>query len=195
MDIKITLGIISSLVSAISFVPYLSAILKRETRPHFFTWLVWSILLTIILAIQIKGNAGPGSWGIAVITITTIIITIYSWFFGERTGSAFDWFTFILSLSAIPVWLLVQDPSAAACVAAFIDLVAFWPTISKSWRDPYSENLVYYIGWLIKYPTAYFALTNVTLANAVYPVLWSFVGVIYVLFLIYRREHLKRFVK
>lgn len=188
MDIKVIFGIVSSIVSFVSFIPYLLAILNKKTRPHFFTWLVWSVLLSIISIIQLKGNAGPGLWGIAVTTFTTILVTIYALFYGEKTGSLFNWATFLLSLFAIPVWLLVKDPTIAACLASVIDLVAFWPTISKSWRDPYSENLLYYFGWLVKYPTAYFALATINLANAIYPVLWTFIGIAFVIFLIYRRR-------
>ncbi|MES2223959.1 MAG: hypothetical protein V4469_03440 [Patescibacteria group bacterium] len=188
MDIKVVFGIVSSVVAGVSFIPYLVSILKGEVRPHFFTWIVWSILLIIITLIQFQGNAGPGFWGMAVTTITTIFIAVYSWFFGERSGSFFDWVCFLFSLIAIPVWLFVEDPTVAACLASVIDLVAFWPTVSKSWRDPYSENLIYYIAWLVKYPAAYFALTTLNVANAIYPVLWTFVGVAFVGFLIYRRR-------
>lgn len=192
METKVVFGIISSIVSALSFIPYLIAIIKGKARPHFFTWFVWSILLSIILVIQIQGNAGPGFWGMAVTTVTTIIMTIYSWFYGEKTGSMFDWTTFILSLLAIPFWLLTKDPTTAACLASVIDLIAFWPTISKSYKDPHSENLLYYIAWLVKYPAAYFALQTVNLANAIYPILWTVVGFFYVLFLIKRRKDVDR---
>jgi hypothetical protein len=188
METKVFFGIVSGIVAAASFIPYLLAILRKEARPHFFTWAVWSILLVIISIIQWEGNAGPGLWGMAITAVTTIFIAVYSWFFGEKTGSLFDWVTFLLSLAAIPVWLLVKDPTAAACLASVIDLVAFWPTISKSWRDPYSENLIYYVAWLIKYPAAYFALATVNIANAIYPILWTFVGALFVGFLLYRRS-------
>jgi hypothetical protein len=188
MTFKVLMGSISAIVSFVSFIPYLRTAIQGKTKPHFFTWLVWSILLTIIFIIQVKDGAGAGSWGTGVIALTTICIGMYSWFYGVRTGSKLDWFALIFSLTTIPLWLFTEDPTFSACLATFIDVVAFYPTVSKTWNDPQSEDLSYYVAWLIKYPTAFLAIEKMSTANAVYPVTWTVIGVAFVLFIIYRRK-------
>lgn len=189
MYVKEVFGAISAFVSFASFIPYAHTMLRGHTRPHLFTWLVWSILTTIIFIIQYQGGAGPAAWGSGVIALTSACIMLYSIFRGEREGSLFDWATFLISLLCIPLWLLTNDPTLAAIFVTAIDVLAFWPTVSKSWRHPRSENLLYYIAWLVKYPAAFLAIESMSLANAIYPVTWSIIGIGFVILLVARREY------
>lgn len=54
IDIKIILAIISTVVAiALAFVPYLRDIFRRKTKPHTYTWLIWTIT---------QGTAVAGLW-------------------------------------------------------------------------------------------------------------------------------------
>ena len=186
MDYRVLLGFVSAFVSLVSLFPYARSMIRGKTRPHLFTWLVWAILTTLIFLIQLNGNAGPGAWGSGVIATTSLFIFVFSCFKGEKTGSYLDWFSLVTALLAIPLWLVTPDPTASAIFVTVIDVIAFWPTVSKSWRDPHSENFAYYVCWLIKYPSACFALATFSVANAVYPVTWSFIGIFFTLMLFVR---------
>lgn len=191
MDIKVLFGAISAIVSFVSLIPYVLTMVRGHTRPHLFTWIVWTILTSIIFIIQWHGGAGPAAWSSGVIAFTSMCIMSYAIFAGEKKGSFFDWATFLISLACIPLWLLTKDPTFAAVFVTSIDVLAFWPTVSKSWREPHSENLLYYFAWLVKYPTAVFAVEVTSAANLVYPVTWSLVGLLFVTLLITRRKALQ----
>jgi hypothetical protein len=181
------LGGIAFVGAIIGTVPYIVSILKKKTRPHMFTWLVWAILTIMICVIQITEGAGPAVWHMLITALTTTIIAILSFFLGEKQGSRLDWLAFISSLAAIPLWIVTKDPTASAVLLTVIDVVAFWPTVSKTWKHPHGENLFYYCVWLLRYPLATAAIANWNLANAVYPATWSVIGVFFVGMILYRR--------
>jgi len=191
MDEKTVFGLISAIVSFGSFLPYIHSVWRGKTRPHLFTWLVWTVLTTMIFIIQLIEKAGAGAWGTGVIAMTCLVILFFSLFKGEKTGTRTDWAAFVASLLGIPLWLFTKDPTLAAIFVTAIDVLAFWPTVNKTWRTPHSENLLYYFCWLIKYPTGFLAIESMSVANAVYPLTWSIIGMIYVPFLLYRRRTLQ----
>ncbi|MBI3419761.1 MAG: hypothetical protein HY053_06485, partial [Proteobacteria bacterium] len=173
MEWKSILGAVAFLGAVVGFVPYVYSIYKNKTKPHLFTWLVWAILTSMIFGIQFTQGAGPGAWHMGITALTSIAIMGLSFFYGEKKGSKLDWAAFLLSLAAIPLWLVAKDPASAAVLLTLIDVMAFWPTISKTWRKPYQENLFYYGIWLVRYPLATLAVQNMNVANLVYPATWS----------------------
>jgi hypothetical protein len=184
---KVLWGSLSAIATVIGFIPYVHSILQRKTTPHFFTWLVWGALTGIIFAIQVAGHAGPGSWGIGVTALTCIVIMVLSFFWGEKSGTRFDWIALIASIATIPLWLATSDPTYSAILVTFIDVAAFYPTVSKTYRNPWSEHMFYYWIWLVKYPTSIVALTVFTVANAIYPITWTIIGIAFLAMTFYRR--------
>lgn len=57
------LGAIAFLISIVGTVVYIRSILKGDTKPHLYTWIVFSILTCIAFFAQISDNAGPGARG------------------------------------------------------------------------------------------------------------------------------------
>jgi len=61
-------GIIGSAVSLLAAIPYGYAIYRRTTRPHLFSWLIWSVVTAIAAAGQFVAGAGPSAWCTAAIS-------------------------------------------------------------------------------------------------------------------------------
>jgi hypothetical protein len=184
---KAALGLTAAVLAGLSFIPYIHSILKGKAAPHFFTWLLWAILSCVIYAIQLSENAGPGAWSMGVTALGAIVIAVLSFFRGEKTGTKMDWACLISCLFCIPLWLITKDPTASAVLLTVIDVVAFWPTVSKTWKKPHKESLVYYSVWMIRYPMATFAITEMSLANVVCPAAWAVISFFFVGMIVYRR--------
>ena len=56
------LGIIAIIISAASDLFYIVSVLRGDSKPHVFTWIIWSIVASIVFIAQISHNAGPGAW-------------------------------------------------------------------------------------------------------------------------------------
>lgn len=144
MDTKITIAIIASLLALIGNIPYLNDIIKKRVQPHPYTWFVWSIVSCIIFFGQLAKGAGIGALPTAASEIFTIIIFFSSLRYGFRNIRKIDTFFLIIALSGIIPWILTKDPTLSVIIAVSVDLVAFLPTIRKTWRHPKTETPVLY---------------------------------------------------
>jgi hypothetical protein len=63
MTLKDMFGVLSLIISVVSYVPYARSIFVANTKPHAFTWLVWGTVMAITFFAQLSDKAGAGSWG------------------------------------------------------------------------------------------------------------------------------------
>nr|WP_175801088.1 hypothetical protein [Burkholderia anthina] len=168
-DAASVLGVIGSAVSLLAAIPYALAIYRRTVRPHLFTWLVWSVVTAIAAAGQFVAGAGPSAWCTAAIAVTCFLTFVASIFRGERSWTRIDWLFLCAALSAIPLWMLTDDPTISICLVTLIELAGLGPTVRKTLRDPWSESLAYFALCVLKYALALLALSRWNVAVAFYP--------------------------
>ena len=77
-------GIGSLIVSTISYVIYITDIVKGKTKPHSFSWLVWSVLGLTAYLIQVTEGAGAGAWVNGYSAIACAAIFLLALKFGEK---------------------------------------------------------------------------------------------------------------
>jgi hypothetical protein len=162
-------GGMGSAVSLLSVIPYGLAIWRGTTRPHLFTWLIWSVVTIIAAAGQFVAGAGPSAWCTAAVAFTCFLTFVASIFRGEKGWTKSDWFFLAAAFSAIPIWLLADDPTMSICLLTVIELAGLAPTVRKTLHDPWSENLPYFALCVLKYSLALLALTKWSVAVAIYP--------------------------
>lgn len=170
MDVKDIIGLTAAVINLAGYVPYFMGIHKGRVHPHVFSWFVWGLLTSIAVAAQIAGGAGPGMWVTAVSAVACLIIAGFALRYGEKHITRSDWVAFIAALSAIPLWIVTKDPLWSVILITLIDAVAFWPTFRKSWSKPWDEAVATYIISSLKFVIGFFALTNVSLVTALYPI-------------------------
>lgn len=162
------LGAIAFVISLWGTFVYILSILKGDTKPHLYTWLVFSILTCIAFIAQLSDNAGPGAWMVGVTALSCIATALLSIKFGEKTRTKSDKIALIASLSAIIPWLMTKDPLLSVIMVSLIDVIAMFPTIRKSWNKPYQENLPSYWIFNLKSIIALFALTNFSIVTSLF---------------------------
>jgi hypothetical protein len=162
-------GIISVVVALVAYPPYLKSVLQKRTKPHVFSWVIWTLLTWIAFAIQVFSGAGPGAWATGFTAFCTTIIAIVSLRHGEKNITRSDWATFIASLLTIPLWIAAKDPTASAILVTVIDCFGFYPTFRKSWHKPHEEFVTTHFLSLIKHALSIFALTTISIPTAFYP--------------------------
>ncbi len=140
MEVKLILGIVSSLLIIPQAVPYIRDILRRKTEPHIYSWFIWGTLQMIAALSQLKGGAGYGSWALIAGGIFCYTVCILSFRFGTKNITLFDRFCFVASLLSIGVYLFLENPLWAILFVTCIDLLAFLPTFRKGYQEPYTET-------------------------------------------------------
>lgn len=76
LTFPVVIGAAAFLIRGIAGGIYIGSILKGQTKPHLYTWLVFTILTAIAFLAQIKDGAGPGSWMLGITTISCFINTL-----------------------------------------------------------------------------------------------------------------------
>lgn len=141
MDIKVVLGIIAALFALASAFLYIRDIFRGNTKPHVYTWLMWFIVTVIAFAGQVYAGGGPGSWATGVTAFYTFFVVLLTFKYGTKDITLFDTFCLALSFSALLPWLLVHSALWSVILATATDVIAFLPTIRKTWHAPKSESL------------------------------------------------------
>ncbi len=188
MPHKEILGAIAVVLFVISYISYFRGIFLSQVRPHFFTWLIWVISVTIILAAQITEGAGPGAWTTALSAVFCGMVAVYAWRHGEKNFTRGDWISLAIALAAVPVWYATRQAAYAAVISTGIDAIAYYPTFRKSYRKPGEENLLCYGVDSIRHGVSFLALNSVTLATACYPIVIGMTNLVFVAFALWRRR-------
>jgi len=171
MDIKIILGTIAAVLALFSSYLYIRDIFRGNTKPHTYTWLIWAIVTVVAFLGQWVSGGGPGSWATgvaALVTIGTLILSL-SGKYGTKDVTNFDKICLVLAILSILPWLLTKSVLWSVILATLIDLIAFFPTMRKTWNAPYSESLGSMYVDAVKHSLSIFSMGSYSLVNIIYP--------------------------
>jgi len=71
MDIKILFAVIATVLGILAFLPYFRDMFKLRTKPHTYTWLIWTLTQgTAVVAIWVGG----GGWGALSLTVGLLLV-------------------------------------------------------------------------------------------------------------------------
>lgn len=142
--IKEILVVIASLLALVGNIPYLIDVVKEKVKPHPYTWFVWSIVSCVVFFGQVAKGAGIGAIPTAVSEIFTLIIFLFSLKYGFKNPPKIDrYFLYAAILGLIP-WIITKDPTLSVVTVVSIDLIAFIPTLRKTYCHPKSEDSLLY---------------------------------------------------
>lgn len=142
---KETLGILSLIVGVFMYSRYVWAILKKQIRPHVFSWLIWAICAGVIFAAQVVENGGSGAWLMGLTSASCFLITILSLRLGANYITKSDWVALLAALCAICVWIVTKNPLSAVIIITLIDASAYFPTLRKAYSKPWEEMCLFYL--------------------------------------------------
>jgi len=191
-DAKILFSIIAAIIGIFAFFPYIRDVVKKKTKPHLYTWLIWSITQTIAVVGIITGGGGWGVSSLLVGTLFVVAVFLMSIKYGTKDITRSDTVSLVLALLAIVVWLQLKQPVIAVLLAASIDLVGYIPSFRKSFKDPFSETISF---WLLCSLSNFFAISALgeyNLLTMTYQVAITFANVLFVIFLMYIRHSTKK---
>lgn len=137
-------------IVAIGFVivvyyPYFRDIFLGTTKPHLYTWLIWSLTMGIAAAGALKGGAEQGAWPLIMGTVAMSCITLLALKYGTKNITRSDTIALVAAIGAVLVWWQLEDVYLAVLVATLIDVVGYYPTFRKSYLEPESETISFWM--------------------------------------------------
>lgn len=166
---KEIIGIITVALSIIGHTPYIIDTYKKKTRPHVFTWLIVTIVVTIAFLGQLTSGAGAGAWSTGVTGIIVIIIAVLAVRNRNTEITQSDKIFFILALLAIIPWYVTKNPTLSVIMVTIVDACAFIPTLRKTLKDPESETFATYSLNILRHILSIFAISTYNLTTVLYP--------------------------
>ena len=160
MQLVYIAAILSTILAVYSTIPYIQAILKKKTKPHQLSWLVFVIMNSIVFFSQYFEGARESVFISFTFVIGSLIIFLLSLKYGVRESSKWDKFLFSFALFTIVIWFLTKSNEAAIWLTVLIDVAATAMIILKVKSDPNSEDPY---PWIIA--TAAYVFTCLTLVG------------------------------
>jgi hypothetical protein len=188
MDIKTILALVAIILAIVGYVPYFRDIIRKRTKPHAFSWLVWAVLNAIAFFAQMNDGGGVGAWAVGFTSVATFVIFLFALTMGEKNIKRFDWMSLGGAGIALGLWVVTSEPLLSVILVTVIDIFGFLPTIRKSYHRPFEETLSTYVISTIKYSLATVALENYSLITMLFPATLVVVHVLFVALLLYRRR-------
>jgi hypothetical protein len=120
------------------------------------------------------------------------VIFVLSLKYGEKHITRGDTIALVSCLILIVFWLWVKNDILALILICLIDTAAFFPTWRKSFLKPREENISMYSLSSLKSFLSLFSLKNFIMVNWLYPVFLTIINLGFTLYLIWRREIIKK---
>ncbi len=137
---QVVCAALSSFIAVVCFVPYIRDIVRGTTKPHAYTWFIWSVL---------QGVAAVSMWsegaGIAVAagTIGTVLcagIFILSLKYGTTNIKPIDSICLAGALLSLASYFFMHNPLLSIVSIVITDVIAVAPTFRKTYEEPHTET-------------------------------------------------------
>ena len=184
------LGVIAVCLGLTAYLIYINSTLKSKTKPHAFSWLLWTLTTAVVFTAQVLKGGGAGSWSTGFTCIVCFIIGIISLFKYDKAYSLSDILFISVALLALVPWFFTKDPTTSVVLIASIDVLGYGPTLRKSYYYPDEEKAISFGLNAVKHFVSFFALQNYVLATWIYPASQIFMNSLVVVLILARRKSL-----
>ncbi len=191
LNIKIFFSVVAIILNFISYIPYIRDIIKGKTIPHAYTWLIFGLVNIFVFGLQISKGAGVGAFFTLAVAVMVFFIFILSLYKGEKKITFLDTVFLVLALIALVLWIFAKQPILSVILLSVINMLAFAPTLRKSWNKPFSETMSTYIMNGSKQALSLLALEQYNIVTYLLPLSASLVTFLFVFILIFRRKVFK----
>ncbi len=167
---KDILAVIAAIIAVAGNLPYIRDAFTKRVKPHPYTWLVWTIVSAIVFFGQIAKGAGIGALPAGVAEIFTVIIFLFSLQYGFKYVRKTDTYYLIAALLGIIPWLIFDNPTFSVIIAVTIDLIAFVPTLRKTYLHPETETPILYGSNVLRHILTLFSLRAYNIATTLHSI-------------------------
>lgn len=158
---------ISTVLAVYCVIPYVVSIVRGQTKPHQFTWLIFTIMNGIVMTSQFLAGARASVIISVIFFVSSGLEFVLSLKYGVRDSSKYDRMLLGAALLTIVLWLLTRNNALAIWLTVLIDVFATTMLVLKIKKHPGSEPF-----WLWCIATIAFVFTCLSLADKPFGVLY-----------------------
>ncbi len=165
---KEILSVLAGLLFIAGFIPYIRAILRKETKPAKASWIIWASLDYLVFLGMIATHTVNGQILGAVIGATIVIGLAMK--YGIPGWTNLDKFCLCGAFLGIALWQVFSNPLFGIVTACIVALLGSIPTFVSAWKNPSGEDRLAWTIFWISCVCAVIAIPRWTLADAAQPI-------------------------
>lgn len=136
-------AVIAAVISFIAHPLYIRAILKKETKPHLFTWMVSSLIAGISIFLFYEAEGGEPIYMLIGDFIGLSAIAILAIFMGNGKGKDWwDWSCLVGAFVSIGIYTTYGNALIAFVAVLCAEALGLVPTIRKTYSNPEQEDFL-----------------------------------------------------
>ena len=190
---KAFFAIAATTLLVIAYIPYITNILRNNTRPHPYSWFISGSLTFIAFLIQLTHGGGVGVIPTFIGSMAGLLVFALSLSNSHRPQiTKSDTLFLLAAIIAACVWLIAKQPLASVILLSVIDVLAFVPTVRKSWKHPEQETALYYYLDAARFTFAVLALQHYSAVTVLYPACTVIADCLHGTYILIRRKMLRQ---
>lgn len=172
LSLRTLLSFVAITLTFIAYFPYVRSILRGESKPHVFSWVIWGLTTFVVFFAQLQDGGGRGAWPIGVSGLISIGVAFLAWQRHEKSSiTPSDWVFFAIALGSIPLWYFTETPLWSVITLTVAEVLGFGPTLRKVYAHPYEENLTFWSILTARNVIAIAALDHLSWITTLFPAL------------------------
>jgi hypothetical protein len=152
------LGVLSGVINAVGYIPYIRDVIKRKTKPDQASWLIWNVLGAIAFFSQLAQGADNSLWMSGVQMFGIFLIFILALKYGSGGFTKKDIYALVFAAFGLIGWYVTNDPTIALFIAIGINAIGAYLTMIKAYKKPDSETR---IAWIFGTVASFLAILSV----------------------------------
>ncbi len=182
----------SIIASFISPVIGIYSIVRGDFRPQRMTRLLF-FLLSFLMVGTLWAQGDKNSIFIAIAQlIGGFIILLLSIKKGIGGYGLMDGIVFVMTIASLVVWRTTNNPTLGLVMSIVTDIIAFSPTIVKTWKLPATEEWKFYMSDVIASSFSILSITRYSPENLVFPLYILALNTSSVVMILGRKKYLSK---
>jgi hypothetical protein len=183
------LSAIGIFLTFLAYIPYIISILKNKIKPHVFSWGIWGVTTLIVFFAQLSDHGGAGAWVIGVSGALVSAIAVLAYLKkSDASITKIDWVFLCIALVALCAWFFTSNALIAVIILTFMNVVGFAPTIRKSYYQPFSEGLSFFMILVPRNLISIAALEHYSVTTVFFPAITALACLTLISLVMYRRK-------
>jgi hypothetical protein len=190
LEYQVVLGAMAAFIGLAGYAPYLINVVRRQTKPHAFSWLIWGLLQSIVFFASTSKGGGAGAWAIGAPAALNLLIFAIALFVGEKEITRMDKASLALAFLGMALWVATTDPVWSVIILTGVDVLGLVPTLRKAYARPGEESISVFAFSAVSFFISLFAVQSVSLTTVLYPSAVAIGATVLVVMVLARRRML-----
>ncbi|HSX33361.1 MAG TPA: hypothetical protein VLF91_03435 [Candidatus Saccharimonadales bacterium] len=163
------IGIVSGVLAALAYLPYLRDILRGDAKPERASWFIWVVLAGIAFFTQMASGATSSLWFTGLDSAGALVVFVLALKYGSGGLTRRDQLGLLAAGVGLLLWYLTRHATIALFMTIIVDASGTVLTVLKTYEHPKTETYTMWLVVTIAGALAMFSVGSWNLSLLAYP--------------------------